>query len=216
MFDLEQAIVQWRQQMLAAGIKTPVPLEELESHLRDEIGQQAKAGRSEAEAFEAAVRTIGPARTVEGEFKKIAGGKDARGWKFAEIGLGLFASVVPLWLCFTVLYAGVRPEADLTPGQQVSSVLAMLTFAALAWGGRLSYKLFPVARVKRARVNAGIAFVPLWWIIFMNFIVPRHDFTMGQFLTAFLWASMAPTGAAMGFFWGMETATRKQDNRQSA
>jgi len=37
MFDLEQAIIAWRQQMLAAGIKSPVPLEELENHLRDEI-----------------------------------------------------------------------------------------------------------------------------------------------------------------------------------
>ena len=32
MFDLEQAIADWRRQMLAAGIKTPVPLEELKSH----------------------------------------------------------------------------------------------------------------------------------------------------------------------------------------
>jgi hypothetical protein len=37
MFELEQAITGWRRQMLAAGIKTPVPLEELEIHLRDEI-----------------------------------------------------------------------------------------------------------------------------------------------------------------------------------
>jgi hypothetical protein len=36
MFDLEQAIADWREQMLAAGVKTPVPLVELESHLLDE------------------------------------------------------------------------------------------------------------------------------------------------------------------------------------
>jgi hypothetical protein len=40
MFNLEQAIADWRQQMLAAGIKTPVPLEELENHLREENEQQ--------------------------------------------------------------------------------------------------------------------------------------------------------------------------------
>jgi hypothetical protein len=44
MFNLEQAIADWRKQMLAAGIKTPVPLEELESHLRDEIEWQMKSG----------------------------------------------------------------------------------------------------------------------------------------------------------------------------
>ena len=34
MFDLEKSITRWREQMLAAGIKTPSPLEELENHLR--------------------------------------------------------------------------------------------------------------------------------------------------------------------------------------
>ena len=40
MFDLEKAIANWRKQMLAAGIKMPAPLEELEIHLREEIEQQ--------------------------------------------------------------------------------------------------------------------------------------------------------------------------------
>ena len=44
MFNLEQSIADWRQQMLAAGIRTPVPLEELEIHLRDEIERQMKSG----------------------------------------------------------------------------------------------------------------------------------------------------------------------------
>ena len=35
--DLESLIANWRREMLAAGIKTPVPLEELESHLREDI-----------------------------------------------------------------------------------------------------------------------------------------------------------------------------------
>jgi hypothetical protein len=37
MFDLEQTISEWRRQMLSAGIKTPVPLEELEIHLREDV-----------------------------------------------------------------------------------------------------------------------------------------------------------------------------------
>jgi hypothetical protein len=71
MFNLEQSIAEWRRQMLAAGIKTPVPLEELEIHLREEIEQQMKSGLSEAEAFTASVRKIGHAQTVQSEFKKI-------------------------------------------------------------------------------------------------------------------------------------------------
>jgi hypothetical protein len=211
MYDLDQQISEWRKQMRAAGINTPVPLEELESHLRDEIEQHLAAGENEAEAFAAAVRTIGPARVLEGEFQKIADGKDALRWRFVELGFGLFASVVPLWLGFQVLYPPARSAVDLTPGQQWSSILALLTFAALAWGGRLSCNLFPVVRLKRARTNALLALVPLWWIIFMVCIVPRHDFTMGQFLVAFLWAFMSPGGAMIGFSWGMEAAVRKQN-----
>ena len=44
MFNLEKSIADWRQQMLAAGIKTPVPLQELEIHLRDEIEQHKNLG----------------------------------------------------------------------------------------------------------------------------------------------------------------------------
>ena len=42
MFNLNQAIEGWRREMLAAGIKTPVPLDELESHLREDVEHQTK------------------------------------------------------------------------------------------------------------------------------------------------------------------------------
>ena len=48
MFNLETAITDWRRQMLAAGIKTPDHLDELESHLREEIGRQMKGAEGEA------------------------------------------------------------------------------------------------------------------------------------------------------------------------
>jgi len=56
--------------MLAAGIKTPVPMEELEIHLRDEIERQMSLGLSEQEAFEISVQQIGQPKTLDGEFKK--------------------------------------------------------------------------------------------------------------------------------------------------
>ncbi len=73
MFDLEHAIAEWRRQMLAAGIQTPAPLEELELHLRDEIERQTKAGRNGALAFESAVRQIGQPGLLKLEFKKAGG-----------------------------------------------------------------------------------------------------------------------------------------------
>ncbi len=73
MFNLEQAILEWRRQMLAAGVKTPVPLDELESHLRDEIEQGTNSGLSEAEAFRTATQKMGEAGLLKTEFAKTSG-----------------------------------------------------------------------------------------------------------------------------------------------
>jgi hypothetical protein len=70
MFDLENAIVEWRRQMLAAGIRTPVPLEELESHLRDDIEAQMDSGTDAQRAFASASERVGPAAELRGEFQK--------------------------------------------------------------------------------------------------------------------------------------------------
>jgi len=69
MFNLEQAIAQWRKQMLATGIKAPVPLDELESHLRDHIAR-LKTGVSEEDAFHTAKQELGDAKVLKREFSK--------------------------------------------------------------------------------------------------------------------------------------------------
>jgi len=71
MFDIEQSIADWRQQMLAAGLKTPVPLEELESHLREDIARRMQQGLTAQHALEVAVQQIGPANKLTREFKKF-------------------------------------------------------------------------------------------------------------------------------------------------
>src|SRR3954465_11462935 len=78
MFDLDQAIAEWRRQMLAEGIKTPVPLDELESHLREDVEQQTRTGADMEEAFRQAVERIGKAEKVREEFGKIEDAKRAR------------------------------------------------------------------------------------------------------------------------------------------
>jgi hypothetical protein len=71
MFGLEQSISEWRKQMLAAGIKAPVPLEELEIHLREEIDQRSKSGLDEREIFNSVVLQIGQAHALNSEFRKV-------------------------------------------------------------------------------------------------------------------------------------------------
>lgn len=70
MFNLEQSITEWQRQMLSAGIKTPVPLEELESHLREEIDRQVKLGSGEQEAFNFSAQQMGRPGILNREFKK--------------------------------------------------------------------------------------------------------------------------------------------------
>ena len=95
MFDLEHAIADWRKQMLAAGIQTPVPLEELEIHLREEIEQQSKSRLNEQEAFNSAVQKIGQASLLKTEFKKAGG---FIGWLGENKSARINRIFVALWL----------------------------------------------------------------------------------------------------------------------
>ena len=87
MFDLEQSIADWRKQMLAAGIKTPVPLEELESHLRDDVEQQIQSGLDAQQAFENSVQRIGHAYKLKSEFRKTCGANGNAWLWFGSFGL---------------------------------------------------------------------------------------------------------------------------------
>jgi uncharacterized membrane protein len=91
MFNLDHAISEWRKQMLAAGIKSPVPLEELEIHLREEIQQQMKSGLGEQEAFEISVRQVGQPKMLNNEFKKT---ERAFMKRTAKIGTGVIGLLV--------------------------------------------------------------------------------------------------------------------------
>jgi hypothetical protein len=87
MFNLEQSITDWRRQMLVAGIKSPMTLDELEIHLREEIEQQMKSGLNERAAFEIAARRIGKGNELKGEFEEACETKRAR--------LGLWDLIFP-------------------------------------------------------------------------------------------------------------------------
>jgi hypothetical protein len=70
MFNLEKQISTWRQQMLAAGIESPVPLEEMEIHLYEDIQRQIRHGHSEQKAFEISVQNLGQPKQIKNEFAK--------------------------------------------------------------------------------------------------------------------------------------------------
>jgi hypothetical protein len=212
MFSLKKSIAEWRQQMLAAGIKTPVPLEELEIHLREEIERQMKSGLSEQEICDSAAQKIGQAHMIQNEFKKVEEAKEARNWKLTQILFAVVTSLLALFLCGMVIFK-MGCFSETTSGQKTSSLTAIAAFALLAWGGGLSWKMFPVIRAKRIRdaicISGGVLLM-LWWMIFVHIILPRHDFTTGQLLVTILWKMIVPGGIFGGLIVGIETAARKK------
>jgi hypothetical protein len=134
MFDLESSITEWRRQMLAAGLKTGRRLDELESHLREEISALKSAGASEAVAFEQAVARLGSPQSVYTEFNKIGVGHI---WP-VKIGWAL-------WLAATLLVAGrlmwrlLAGRLNLLLGTHILSVTAGYGGAMLMGGFGILY-----------------------------------------------------------------------------
>jgi hypothetical protein len=76
MFDLEEAIAGWRREMVAGGVIASEVLEELESHLRDDIEQELRNGIETRRAFDGAAGRIGQAHCLKSEFSKATGWQD--------------------------------------------------------------------------------------------------------------------------------------------
>lgn len=68
MFDLNQALTEWRQQMSASGLTDPVVLDELESHLRDDVEEQMRGGTPADQALIAAIERLGRPAALRREF----------------------------------------------------------------------------------------------------------------------------------------------------
>jgi hypothetical protein len=186
MFNLDQAIADWRKKLLAAGITTPVPLEELQSHLRDDVERPVHEGLGERQAFEIAVERIGQASSLKAEFEKAAGMDESRMRKraallFASI-LGFYALVITCVLC----------RNELTFNERVLGFAAVaITLFSVYVVCRIMPRLFPV--IANRSVQSAIGIVGSisgmsWFVAFAYLILPRFDFTQGQLLVAVLWA----------------------------
>jgi len=107
MFNLEQSIAEWRRQMLAAGIKRPTPLHELESHLREDYRAMVSAGKSEKEAFELALSRLGNPAALRTEFNKI----EAPTWWPVTISYWLYAGLMILFTVYLAMSNRLSYEA---------------------------------------------------------------------------------------------------------
>jgi hypothetical protein len=120
--------------MLAAGMKSPVPLEELESHLRDEIDRQIKLGEDGQRAFENATGKIGRPGELKEEFKK---GAIMRGRKESLFELICAAATffLSLYGGFFVLYWSVSDlQSPPTESYRAGAICCFLMGLAIITG----------------------------------------------------------------------------------
>jgi len=158
MFNLEKSIAEWRKQMLAAGIKSPAPLEELEIHLREEIDAQLKSGKVAQQAFEHAVPKIGPPRQLKSEFQKANTPTLDR---IMSIAVGISTVLVGLWVIGLTIVQGwylekmAGDEVRLMGLFVLTFLLAMALFILgliLAFYGGRNASWLPNAKPKRTHV----------------------------------------------------------------
>ena len=130
--------------MLAAGVKAPVPLDELESHLRDEIEQQRSAGLSETEAYETAVLKIGEGGSLKAEFAKTSGilawFGDDQGTRINHV-LGVLWFAQCLWF-LTTMAMGLFKNFALPTAFTFEELFIMLYLGMLIAGIQGSIRVF--------------------------------------------------------------------------
>ncbi len=214
MFNLDQAISDWRRQMLDAGIQTPEPLEELENHLREEIERQAKSGLTAQRAFEIATRKIGQAPELKREFKKIGAPMEVQFVKLAGIACVVVALFCPLCVLIPVLF---NPAISWWPKAfGLAAVSTTIATTILSW--RYNHKFLPVICSQLVRRSVGIVCYVgcvVWIRLFlMNF---PQETPRSLLLVAFLygsgWTVMAILG---GVGHGLEKAASVRDQTVTA
>jgi hypothetical protein len=195
MFNLEQAISEWRQQLAAGGIKTPDVLDELESHLREDVDQQVRSGLNRQQAFQDAAQRFGQASVLKAEFRKADKTAALRLKRIVLAGSGL------LYLAASS-YSLVTHEMA---GQERLLGFLALGFSILSGFG-LRYGSRWVRAEGRTRTTLGVGSTILsvgWFTCFMLLILPHLDFTISQLVVALLWA-LVPMIASGAFAVGLE------------
>lgn len=209
MFNLEQSISNWRQQMRKAGITNREDLDELESHLRDEIDGQMRSGHDEPAAFDLAAQQMGQTGSLTGEFRKV-------GAKIHRVS-GVVTGVVCVPLTVLILALGVLTFSGLgmTLFQEILALQALGLTLLIAFQWRRLIRYLPIVRTLRGRIAGAACANALVFGLFNAFthlILPHLRLTdePGSFVALF-WAFI-PVAAVLCLTHGfvMSVAERRE------
>jgi hypothetical protein len=150
MFELERAISEWRREMQCRGIKGAETLDELESHLRDDVEEQVRSGMQIQQAFDAARAGIGQSESLGLEFKKIRSAELFRELKNALlslIGVLNYNLITTMNTSFPTPNVEPRWAPYLKAGTFLAPSLILWTFSCV----------FMMPKLKQICGNAGFA-----------------------------------------------------------
>jgi len=197
--------------MLAAGIKTPVPLEELEIHLREEIERQKKSGRSDTEAFQTAVQKIGQAHEVQNEFKEVEEQRQARERKLLKTLTVVLTSSAALGLgCVWLLGLALQPRPVLT--SSVASGLGSMALFEFCFFARcimglgvgLELPVILLALVKNGSLNyermVSLRRYVIVWNLILGALLTTPEIVT-QVITAVALQALYEVSARIAWYW---------------
>lgn len=212
MFNLEQAITKWRRQMTAEGLKNSAVLDELESHLREDIERQLHHGANAQQAFEVAVKNIGAASALRMEFRKSgAWAATVEKVMIAVAGLfvafGIFLTSVTLILCYGTL------------GERLAGFSALGAILAVVLGWPRVVRFVPAIPYKRKRwlIEAGCLLLGFGFTTFyVQVILPHFDRSLDRIIPAIGFWGVFPLAIGFGLACAVERAAGKATEQITA
>ena len=162
MFNLETAISQWRDRLVVTGLKSRETLDELESHLRDDIEDIVRSGKTLENAFELAVVQIGQSAALAEEFSKLRPERRRRP-KYL-MGFSLISAVLILWTTTWILVeTGIHTFAD---GLVCAAIYLVATYLVA-----LPFCYHRLPSLQNPAIQKAIALVSLLtgvWVVLAN------------------------------------------------
>jgi len=187
MFDIEHAIANWRKQMSTAGIRSTAVIEELETHLREDIDREVRLGAGAEQAFLMATQNMGKPAVIKAEFKKTGTVASILerlmiGVCCVLVGFITFLSVAAILMCFE----GWQ--------ERTIATLAIASVLVVACTWRYFVPLLPVIRSTRVRWGVGLVCIATGFIVssvFCGVILPHFVRGDEQRFEVALWALLA-------------------------
>ena len=193
MFNLDQAIDEWRRQMASDAIKDSKVLDELESHLREDVEQQIHLGLSAQAAFEVAVQRIGQASELKAEFAKVGGTRPTPRARLVSIGgfvSAVFLVVVGTW---TIM------EFETSPAKRIFGLSVIWLIALYSGSLPFMYQWLPSTQNAGAKGTFKALSIVVYLWVFLAFLsaVQIVHLEVGITLSTIMWALCAAYAATV-------------------